>query len=64
VRRAISLSRNYGITGVPSMIVNGKYRTNATSASINDPGGAKHANMLKVVDHLIKQESSVQKAGK
>lgn len=50
VRRAKDMSRRYGIKGVPSLIVNGKYRTGSTLAGNN-------ANIFKVVNHLIKQES-------
>ncbi len=39
----------YGITGVPTFIVNGKYRTSATMA-----GGNRQ--MLEVVDYLVEQE--------
>lgn len=46
--RAIDLTQRYGIRGVPSMIVNGKYRTS------NKISG--HANMLEVVDYLISKE--------
>ncbi len=41
--------RGYEVTGVPSMIVNGKYRVTAQSA-----GG--HKQMLEVVDYLIEKE--------
>lgn len=47
--RAVDLTKRYGISGVPSMIVNGKYR-----ASEKHRGGP---SMLDVVDHLIKKES-------
>ena len=50
VRRAMDMSRRYGVKGVPAMIVNGKYRTGAVMAG-------NHANTLKVVDYLIKKES-------
>ena len=50
VRRAKDLTRRYGIQGVPSMIVNGKYRTNGTIA-----GGRKE--MMEVVDYLVAVES-------
>ena len=62
VKRAITLTRRSGITAVPSMIVNGKYRTSSKEASINNPGGAGHENVLRVVDALIKKESSPAKA--
>ena len=57
VSQALRLSRAYGITGVPSMIVNGKYRTDAKTASINDARGPSHENMLKVTEELIKMEA-------
>lgn len=57
VQQAVRLSQAYGISGVPSMIVNGKFRTDAKTASINDARGPSHANMMRVTDLLIKQES-------
>ena len=39
----------YGVTGVPSMVVNGKYRVTGQMAGGN-------ANMLKVVDYLVEKE--------
>lgn len=51
--RAIDLTQRYGIKGVPSIIVNGKYRTS------NKISG--HANMLEVVDYLIRKESKRRK---
>ena len=47
--RAIDLTKRYGITGVPSIIVNGKYRTYKKITG--------HTNMLEVVDFLIRKES-------
>jgi thiol:disulfide interchange protein DsbA len=44
-------SRSYGITGVPTMIVNGKYRVDGESAGGNEA-------MLKVVDFLVTKEQS------
>ena len=64
VQQALRLSRAYGISGVPSMIVNGKYRTDAKTASINDARGPSHANMMRVTDSLIKQESEKLAASK
>ena len=49
VARAVDLTQRYGIKGVPTIIVNGKYRTS------NKISG--HANMLEVVDFLIRKES-------
>ncbi len=50
IRRARSMAQRYGISGVPAIIVNGKYRVNAETAGSN-------ANMLKVIDFLVKKES-------
>lgn len=48
VMRAKQLTKAYGISGVPAIIVDGKYRTYSSIA-----GG--HAGLLAVVDQLIKQ---------
>ena len=48
-RKAALLSRDYGIPGVPSMIVNGKYFTSGGMA-----GG--YPELLKVVDFLVDKE--------
>lgn len=50
VNRAANLSKGYQVEGVPTLIVNGKYRTDGPMA-----GGRK--GMLKVIDFLIKKES-------
>jgi len=50
VRRAQDMSNRYGARGVPTMIINGKYRT---SSSVS--GGP--VEVLKVVDYLVDKES-------
>lgn len=46
VKKALVMSQTSGITGVPAMVVDGKYRTDAPQAgSLED--------MLDVVDHLV-----------
>lgn len=50
VQQAVVITRTSGITGVPAMIINGKYRTDANMAG-------SFEDMLKVVDHLITQET-------
>ena len=50
VNRAAALSKRYQLDGVPTLIVNGKYRTDGPMA-----GGRK--GMLKVLDFLIKKET-------
>lgn len=49
VNRARDLSKRYGIDGVPSLVVNGKYLTDGPMAS-------GHENLIKVLDFLIKKE--------
>ncbi|MBA4502977.1 thiol:disulfide interchange protein DsbA/DsbL [Marinobacterium marinum] len=49
LKQGDSRVRSYEITGVPAMVVNGKYRITAQSA-----GG--HKEMLKVVDYLVEKE--------
>lgn len=55
LRRARQMGESYGITGVPAVIVNGKYRTNAGLAGSTE-------NIFKVVDFLIKKESNAAHA--
>lgn len=50
VRKAEDLSKRYGAQGVPTLVINGKWRTGGTIA-----GG--HDGMIKVLDHVIKLES-------
>lgn len=51
VNRAKDLTLRYGIGGVPSLVVNGRYQTHGSLTS-------GQAGMLKVVDFLIEKESS------
>jgi thiol:disulfide interchange protein DsbA len=48
---AADLARRYGITGVPSIVVNGKYRTGGAEA-----GG--YPELLEVIDELIARETA------
>lgn len=50
VKKALVISQTSGITGVPAMIVNGQYRTDA-------PAAGSMQDMLKVVDFLIGQQT-------
>lgn len=45
------MTKRYAITGVPTLIINGKYSTNASMAGGNE-------NIIKVVDYLVAQERS------
>jgi len=50
MRQAPTIASRYGITGVPALIINGKYMTNG-------PVAGSHEKMLEVASKLIKQES-------
>jgi thiol:disulfide interchange protein DsbA len=49
VNRARDLSKRYGIDGVPSLVVNGKYLTDGPMAN-------GQANLMKLLDQLIDKE--------
>lgn len=49
VKQAMRLSRAYGIQGVPSLIVNGKYYSSGSIAG-------SYPEMLKVIDTLVDKE--------
>lgn len=50
VRKAQELGKAFGVDGVPTIVVNGKYRTSATQTGSND-------RLMAVVDYLIQMES-------
>lgn len=50
MRQAETMGPRYGITGVPTLVINGKYRVTATTAKSQE-------NMIAVTDQLIQQES-------
>lgn len=50
MRQAEAMAARYGVTGVPTVIVNGKYRITGTTAQGQE-------NILNVADELIKQEA-------
>ena len=49
INNAKQMSRRYAITGVPTLVINGKYRT-----SLGMARGSKNA--IKIVNYLIEQE--------
>ncbi len=51
LRRADTLSRRYRVTGVPAVVVNGKYTTGAAEAQGYD-------NLLKLIDYLVQLEDT------
>jgi len=50
MRQAKAMGPRYGITGVPAVVVNGKYLVNGKTAG-------SHEGMIKVINELIVQES-------
>lgn len=57
LRRATSLTQRYGISGVPSVIINGKYRTDGGMTG-------SYESLLQVMDYLIGKESGQLAQGK
>ena len=55
VQRAKQLTQAYGVTGVPSVVVDGKFLTSPTMA-----GG--HTGLLRVLDQLIEQARKARPA--
>ncbi len=53
LRQAKTMSARYGITGVPAIIINGKYKTNGPLAKSQE-------NMIEVMNRLIQQESQTK----
>lgn len=51
LRQAQSMAPRYGITGVPAIIVNGKYKTSGPLAKSNE-------NIINVINELIAKESA------
>jgi len=51
MRQAGAIAARYGITGVPAIVINGKYKTNG-------PLAGSHEKMIEVMDKLVKQESA------
>jgi thiol:disulfide interchange protein DsbA len=54
MRKAPLMAASYGLTGVPAVIINGKYKTNG-------PLAGSHEKMLEVMTRLVKQENAVKK---
>jgi thiol:disulfide interchange protein DsbA len=54
VRRAADMTRRYGITGVPVIIVNGKYR-------VDGPMAKSYENMIRIVNALVQKEAEAEK---
>jgi thiol:disulfide interchange protein DsbA len=53
MRQAPQLAAKYGLTGVPAVVINGKYKTNGTLAGSQE-------KMIDVINKLIKQESGAK----
>ena len=55
MRQAENMPARYGVTGVPAIIINGKYRSNGTLAKT-------YPGLIAVMNALIAQESAAMKA--
>lgn len=53
VRRAADMSRKYGLSGVPAMVVNGKYL-------VDGPKAKSYENMVRIVSALVEKEAAQQ----
>jgi thiol:disulfide interchange protein DsbA len=51
VRKAKKKQKAYRISGVPTVVINGKYTSSGSMAG-------SYENLLKVMDHLIAEESN------
>ena len=49
IKNAYVLGQDYGLTGVPTIIINGKYRTSASEAGSNE-------KLIQLMDELIQKE--------
>lgn len=57
VKEAMRLAPAYGVDSVPTFIIDGKYRTNATMAQGSE-------NLMRVTEFLIKKSAAERKRGK
>ena len=54
IKNAYVMGQDYELTGVPTIIVNGKYRTSASQAGSNE-------KLIQVMDELIQKERAAKK---
>jgi protein dithiol oxidoreductase (disulfide-forming) len=54
MRKAPLMAAQYALTGVPAVVINGKYKTNG-------PLAGSHEKMIEVMTRLIKQENGIKK---
>ena len=54
IKNAYVMGQDYGLTGVPTFIINGKYRTSPSQAGSNE-------KVIQVMDELIQKERTVKK---
>ncbi|KAF3978515.1 MAG: thiol:disulfide interchange protein DsbA/DsbL [Methylococcales symbiont of Iophon sp. n. MRB-2018] len=53
LRQAKAMAPRYGITGVPAIVINGKYKTNG-------PLAGSHKKIIEVMKQLIEEESQLK----
>jgi len=51
LRRAVTLTQRYGVTGTPSIVINGKYLAMARMAGGN-------SELIQLIDYLVEKESA------
>jgi len=54
IQNAYAMGQDYGLTGVPTIIINGKYRTSASQAGSNE-------KLIEVMNELIEKERTAKK---
>lgn len=59
VERAAQLTRNYRISGTPTIIINGKYVTGPSNAVVGN--GVDYVKLTKILDELIATERKAKK---
>lgn len=56
INQAMQMASASGLRGVPSIVINGKYRTGGSLAGSND-------NIIRVIDELSAKEHELMQAG-
>lgn len=55
LRRGVNLARRWGVTGTPSVVINGKYLANGSMAG-------SYERLIEIVDHLVAMELAAMTA--
>ena len=52
LRRGVTVAQRYGVTGTPSVVINGKYLANGTMAK-------SYERLMEIIDYLVAQETAL-----